>query len=53
MKRVVIGISDCGLPYVISKSRNIEVVIKQPKKRTFKKTLRIWIFQIKKFLRLI
>lgn len=40
MKRVVIGISEHGQPYVVSKSNNVEVVFKKTKRRSLKKRIK-------------
>lgn len=45
-KRVVIGISESGEPYVVSKSRNVEVIFKKPKKQTMKKKLKTWFYHL-------
>ena len=49
MKRVVIGISDSGQPYVASKSKNVEVVFKKQKKRPLKKKIKTWLYYLKKW----
>ncbi|WP_308636088.1 hypothetical protein [Paenibacillus silvisoli] len=47
MKRVVIGMKN-GHPYVISKQGKVEVIIKQPQRRSLKKIMRTFIYRIKK-----
>lgn len=45
-KRVVIGMSESGIPYVVSKSKNVDVIFKKSKKQTLKKKVKSWLYHI-------
>lgn len=51
MKRVVIGISESGQPYIVHKSNNVEVIFKKQKRKPFfkriEKKAKTIIYQIK------
>ena len=47
MKRVVIGFDAKGEPYIVSKPKKVEVVFKQPRKRTVKKRIKAIFYRLK------
>jgi hypothetical protein len=49
MKQVVIEMVN-GVPVVKSKPRKVEVIIRHPKKKTFKKQIKKMVYQIKSFV---
>lgn len=46
-KQVVVGISDNGKPYVISKSRGVDVVFKPRKSPSLKKRIKTALYQVR------
>lgn len=54
MRQVIIGMKD-GKPYVINAPKKVEVIFKEEKrkKRSFKKILRTWSYQIKNQLGMV
>lgn len=47
MKKVIIGISESGKPYVVHQSRNVQVIFKKQKKRSWKKVIKKWLYHLK------
>lgn len=46
MKQVIIGIDKKGKPYVMSAPKKVEVIFKEPKKRSLKKRLKTFLYHL-------
>jgi hypothetical protein len=49
MRPVVIEMRD-GKPVVVSCPRKVQVIIREPKKKTFKKRIKTMVYQMKSFM---